>query len=127
MQGRYAALVLPANLENFLDGYPKHLPRFNGETCPSAKDHVSAFLDFADNMNIEREDVYMRLFVQSLEGNVRILFRQLRVDSIKTWNVLITILKNQWGVKKDLVYFLTEFEELKRNPSELVVEFIKNI
>ena len=67
----------------------------------------------------------MRIFVQSLEGNVRIWFRQLRADSIRTWNELITIFKNQWGVNKDHIYFLTKFEELKRNPGEPVVEFMK--
>ena len=69
---------------NFPDGYLKHLPRFNGETGPSAEDHIDGFLDFAGNMNIEHEDVYMWLFVQSLEGNVRICFRQLRENSIRT-------------------------------------------
>lgn len=91
VKARYAALVLPANLGNLTDGYLKHLPIFNGETCPSTKDHVSTFLDFANNMNIEQEDVYMRLFVQSLAGNVRIWFRQLRFDSIRTWNELLNI------------------------------------
>ena len=65
MQERYAALVLPANLENFPDGYLKHLPIFNGKMDNSTEDHVSAFLDFSKNMNIEQEDDYMRLFVQS--------------------------------------------------------------
>lgn len=73
----------------------------------------------------EEEDDYMRLFVQYFRRKVRISFRQLRAHSIRTWNEIITIFKNQWGVKKDHVYFLTEFEELKRNTGELVVEFIK--
>ena len=67
----------------------------------------------------------MRFFVQSLEGNVRIWFRQLQASSIRNWEELTTIFKNQWGVKKDPLYFLTEFEELKRNFGELVVDFIK--
>lgn len=82
-------------------------------------------MDFADNMNIEHENVYMRLFVQSLEGNVRIWFRKLRPNSIRSWNELTTIFKNQWGVKKDPMYFITKNEELKRSPSEPVVDFIK--
>ena len=57
---------------NFPDGYLKHLPIFNGEIGSSTEDHIAAFLNFADNMNIEHENIYMRLFVQSLEGNVRI-------------------------------------------------------
>lgn len=121
VQARYVSVLLPANLGNFPDNYLKRLPRFNGEAGPSAKYHVSAFLDFVYNMNIEDENVYMRLFVQSLEGNVRIWFRQIRVDAIRKWNEVITIFKNQWGVKKYHVYFLTEIEELKRNPGEQVV------
>jgi len=41
LQARYAVVVLPKNLENFLDGYLKHLPRFNGETGPSGEDHLA--------------------------------------------------------------------------------------
>lgn len=113
IQATYASLHLPNQLNNFPDGYLKHLPKFNRETSLSPEDHLASFLDFSDNMNIEHEDVYRRLFFQSLEGNIRICFRQLRGDSIHYWNELTTILKNQWGVKKYLVYYLTEFEELK--------------
>jgi len=47
VQSRYAALVLPPILDAFPNGYLKHLPRYNGETGPSAEDHLQAFLDFA--------------------------------------------------------------------------------
>jgi len=63
LQARYAALVLRANLDAFPTRYLKYLPMYNEETGPSAEDHIQAFLDFADNMNIEQENVYMRLFV----------------------------------------------------------------
>lgn len=75
IQARYATLHLPNQLNNFPDGYLKHLPRFNGEADLSIEDHLATFLDFLDNMTIEHEDVYMQLFVQSLERNVRIWFR----------------------------------------------------
>lgn len=94
IQDRYASLHLPDQLNNFPDGYLKHLPRFNGETCLSVEDHLTAFLGSVDNMNIEHEDVYMRSFVQSLEGNIMIWFRQLRDDSIHSWNELTSIFKN---------------------------------
>ena len=87
----------------------KHLPRYNGESGSSAEDHLQAFLDFADNMNIEQENVYTRLFVQYLEGNVRTWFRQLPANYIRSWEELTNVLKNQWGMKKDALYFLTEF------------------
>lgn len=76
-------------------------------------------------MNIEQESVYMRLFFQSLEGNVRTWFRQLPTNSIRPWEEFTNIFKTQWSMKKDALYFLTEFEELKRNFGELVYDFIK--
>ena len=72
---RYVALVLPTNLYAFPTGYLKYLPMYNGETGPTTEDHLQAFIDFACNMNIEQENVYMGFFVKSLEGNVRIWFR----------------------------------------------------
>lgn len=63
VQARYAALVLTNNLDAFPAGYLKYLPKYNGETGLSAEDHLQDFLDFADNINIEKENVYMRLFV----------------------------------------------------------------
>jgi len=67
VQEIYAASVLPQVLDVFPNGYLKHLRKYNGETGPSAEDNLQGFLDFADSMNIEQENVYMRLFVQSLE------------------------------------------------------------
>ena len=63
VQAKYADLVLPNNLDAFPTRYLKYLPNYNGETGPSTEDHLQAFLDFAENMNIEQENVYMRLFV----------------------------------------------------------------
>jgi len=69
----------------------------------------------------------MRLFVQSIKGNIRIWFRQLRENSIPSWNRLTNIFKNQWGVKKDPIYFVTKFEELKINLGEPMDDFIKKV
>jgi len=74
IQTYYATLVLPRQFNNFLDGYLKYLLRFDGEIVFSVEDNLVNFLDFANNMNKEHEYVSMRLFFQSLEGNVRISF-----------------------------------------------------
>lgn len=106
---RYETLVLPppAQLHVFLDGYLNNLPRFIGETRPTIEDHLAIFVEFVENMNIEYEYVYKRLFLQSLEGNLRIWFRQIQDNSIKSWVELTKIFRNQWGNKKDIVYYLT--------------------
>ncbi len=110
LQARYATLVLPQNIDAFPHGYLEHLPKYNREIGSSIEDYLQAFLDFANNMNIEQENVYMRSFVQSLEENVRTWFKQLPTNSIRYLEELTNICKIQWGVKKYALYLLTEFE-----------------
>jgi hypothetical protein len=85
-----------------------------------------AFFDqFVDILGIEYEDVYMRLFIQNFEGQVRTWFRGLPADSITTYDELETDFLRQWGEKKDHLYYLTEFGALRKKPSETVSEFIQ--
>ena len=75
---RYAPLVLPQPLNALPGGdYQKYLVRFNGQGETTAKEHWGAFLSDVDNQNIEAKDVWMRMFVQSLDGEVRNWFREL--------------------------------------------------
>jgi hypothetical protein len=69
---RYAPLVLPVGLHALpATDYMKYLPRYNGEGDVTAEEHLVAFYNFADNFNIDYVDVWMRLFVKSLDGEVR--------------------------------------------------------
>jgi len=78
----YAPLVLPQNLNRFLDDYLKHLPKFNGEGEVTAEEHLTTSYNFADNFNLEQTYIWMRLFAQSLDGKVRKWFRGLPINSI---------------------------------------------
>ena len=70
---RYAPLVLPQPLHPLPQGdYMKYLPKFTGEgTGLTVEEHLVAFYSYADNQNIEHEDVWTRLFVQSMDGEAR--------------------------------------------------------
>ena len=69
---RYAPLVLPHTLNALTGGdYQKYLPRFNGQGDVIAEEHWNTYLSYADNQNFENEDIWMRVFVQSLDGEVR--------------------------------------------------------
>ena len=70
---RYAPLVLPQHLNALpQDDYLKYLPKFINEgDGVTDEDHLAAFYSYADNQNIEAEDVWYRLFVQSLDGEAR--------------------------------------------------------
>jgi hypothetical protein len=69
---RYAPLVLLVGLHALLATYyMKYLSRYNGEGDVTTEEHMVAFYNFAYNFNIDYLDVWMRLFVQRLDGEVR--------------------------------------------------------
>jgi hypothetical protein len=106
---RYATLNLPRNLNNFPDNYLKLLPEFNGEAEITALENLSIFDNFTDNLGLEHEDVYMRIFVQNFQGEARTWFKGLPPNSIDSWDALESIFLRQWGDKNDHLYYLTEF------------------
>jgi hypothetical protein len=77
---RYAPLSLPANLHDLPDNYVKSLPKFTREGDLTTTKHMAFFDQFVDILGIQYEDVYMRLFVQTFEGQVKTLFRELPAD-----------------------------------------------
>jgi hypothetical protein len=83
MDARYAPLVLPQPMNSLPAGdFLKYMPKFIGEEDITTEEHFSTFYNYADNLNIENEDVWMRVFVQSLDGEVRKWFRGLNPGSI---------------------------------------------
>ena len=120
----YAPLVLPRPMNALHAGdYLKYMPKFNGEGEVTAEEHLANFYAYADNLNIEHEDVWMRAFVQSLEADVRKWFRSLTASSITRIEVLDDTFSRKWGGKKDFLYYITEFGAIKRNEGESISEF----
>jgi hypothetical protein len=79
----YAPLVLHVGLHALpTTDYMKYFPRYNGERDVIAEEHLVAFYSFVDNFNIDYADVWMRLFVQILDGEVRKWFWGLPPTSI---------------------------------------------
>ena len=99
---RYAPLVLPHPMNPLPAGdYLKYMPKFTGEGGITVKEHLAAFYSYAYNLNIENEDVWMRVFVQSLDGEVRIGPR------IYCWDwALDSAFLRQWGDRKDFIYYM---------------------
>jgi hypothetical protein len=123
---RYAPLVLPQPMNALPAGdYLKYMPKFTGEEDITVEEHLVAFYSYADNLNIENEDVWMRVFVQSLDGEVRKWFRGLTPGSIAGIEALDDVFLRQWGDKKDFMYYITEFGSLKRKEGESVSDFSK--
>jgi hypothetical protein len=80
---RYGPLILAQPMNALPAGdYLKYMHKFKGEEDITTKEHLVSFYSYADNLNIEREDVWMRVFVQSLDGEARKWFRGLTPGSI---------------------------------------------
>ena len=121
---RYAPLVLPHPLNAPPGGdYKKYLPRFNGQGETTAEEQWEVFLIYANNQNIEAKDVWMRMFVQSLDGDVRKWFRELTAKSITIIEELCDIFMRQCGDRKDHTYYITEFGALRRKKDETIADF----
>jgi hypothetical protein len=123
---RYAPLILPHPMNPLPAGdYLKYMPKFTGEGDVTAEEHLAAFYSYADNLNIENEDVWMRVFIQSLDGEVRKWFRGLAPGSIAGIEALDSAFLRQWGDRKDFMYYMTEFGSLKKMEGESVSDFSK--
>ena len=82
MANKYFPLVLLANVHDLPQGYAQRLKQFGVEGDITSQQHVDIFLDFIELEEVDREDVKMRLFVQSLFVEVHKWFRELEIDSI---------------------------------------------
>jgi hypothetical protein len=67
----------------------------------------------------------MRVFVQSLDGEVRKWFRGLPPRSIARIEALDSVFLRQWGDRKDYIYYMTEFGALKKMDGDSVSDFSK--
>jgi hypothetical protein len=105
--------------------YLKYMPKFTGEEDIIAKEHLVAFYSYVENLNIENEDIWMRVFFQSLDGEARKWFRGMTPGYIAEIEALDDVFLRQWGDKKNLMYYITEFGSLKRKEGEYVSDFSK--
>jgi len=67
----------------------------------------------------------MRMFVQSLDGDVRKWFREFPANSITIIEELHDLFMRQWGDTKDHTYYITEFGALRRKKDETIADFSK--
>ena len=80
---RYKPLVLPSVLHTFPANYDLYLPRFDGEcNNVNAEQHVQNVETFLDLFEVDDEDVSIRLFSLSLQGQVKSWFKTLHDASI---------------------------------------------
>ncbi len=69
---RYGPLILPTPLNVMPTGeYYKYSPKLTGTKDVTTKEHLKSLFSYADNLDISEDDVWMRVFFQSLDGEAR--------------------------------------------------------
>ena len=113
------ALRFPRTLHDFPKKYYKYIPKFDGESEYLTFDkNLQSFEYFLDLFEIEHDDVCMRVFSQSLQGNVKKWFRQLQCRYITTWEEFSQTFVGFWGERISLDQILLEFYSMKRHEGE---------
>jgi hypothetical protein len=123
MVARYAPLVLAAPLHVMPQDYQTRLPQFYATGPLNAQQHVDKMNDYLDLQEVDEVDVQMRLFAQSLTGEVKKWFKALPAASIADLVVLQRSFLDRWGVKKSPLQILSEYENIKRNQGESVQDY----
>ena len=123
---RYAPLNFPNPLSAMpTRDYLKYMPKLKGEGDFTAEEYLEAFYSYAENINIEQEDVWTRVFVQSLDGQARKWFKELPAGSVVGTEALDDIFLKHWGERRDHLYYIIEFSNLKRENGDFVSNFTK--
>jgi hypothetical protein len=123
MAAIFTPLVLPAQLHDFPQGYSQRIRTFGAEGDITTQQHLDRFNDFIDLEEVDDEDSKMRLFAQSFYGEVKKWLRGLVAISIPDFNEFETIFLRKWERKKNSLYILTHYNNLKRGFVEYVQYF----
>jgi hypothetical protein len=123
MAARFTPLALPAQLHDFPQNYNQRIKLYDVEGNTSAQKHLDWFNDFVDLEEVDHEDMKMRLFTQSLSGEVRKWFKALQAVSIPNFAAFETSFIARWGDKKNPLQLLTQYKNMKRAPEETVQDF----
>jgi hypothetical protein len=103
--------------------YQTRLPQFDGTGPLSAQQHVDKMNDYFDLQEVDEADVQMRLFAQSLTGDVKKWYKGLRVASMLDLTAFQRSFLDRWEVKKNPLQILSEYENIRRNQGETVQDY----
>jgi hypothetical protein len=123
MAARYAPLVLVAPLHAMPQDYQTRLPQFDATGPLNAQQHVDKMNDYFDLHEVDEADVQMRLFAQSLTGDVKKWYKGLRAASVLDLTAFQRIFLDRWEVKKNPLQILSEYENIRRNQGETVQDY----
>jgi hypothetical protein len=103
----FTPLTLPTQLHDLPQNYNKRIKLYDAKGNSSSKKHLDCFNDFVDLEEVDYEDAKMRLFAQSLSGEVRKWLKSLPAASIPNFSSFETLFLSRWGDKNNPLQLLT--------------------
>ena len=123
MANRYDPLQLLANPGPMPQDYQSKISYFDGTGSYPALQHTKKMQDCFENYEIDDDGVRMKIFVQSLTGDVRSWFRSLPANSLADPEALYQTFVNRWEKKKGPLHILSEYNAIKRGSQETVLDY----
>lgn len=123
MEGRYATLVLPGHLNAMPKDYPSKIVTSDNICAYTSEQHIDRMNDVFDLKEVDEVDVKMRLFAQSLGGDVKNWFRGLPTGIIANFAAFHQAVLASWNIKKNPLQLLKKYKMLKRKLNETMEEY----
>jgi hypothetical protein len=123
MAAQYAPLVLATPLHAMPQDYQTRIPQFDATGPLREKQYVDKMNDYYDLHEVDEDDVQMRLFAQSLTGDVKKWYKGLCVASVLDLTAFQRNFLDRWEVKKNPLQILSEYKNIRRNQGETVQDY----
>lgn len=88
--------------------------------------HISAFFTASGVLAVQHEDVYVRLFVETLTEAAIEWFGQLPVGSMTSWATLIQAFERRFKTAEDEHFLLSQLTQMKKEIHGPMREFISH-
>jgi hypothetical protein len=101
----------------------KCIPLFAGKSGELVEDHLASFSKSLDVFQVEHENVVMRMFVSTLEGEARTCYKSLLDASIDGWDSFQEKFVERWADKSNNFSLINAFDSVKKNGDDIVIDF----
>ena len=89
----------------------------------TTQQHVNKMSDFFELHEIDEADVQMRLFAQTLTGDVQKYFKAFPANYIADLANFQRLFIDRWEKKMNPLQILSEYENIRRGPNETVQDY----
>ena len=122
MADQYAPLVLPRKLHAMPQDYQRTF-LFDAIGQYTTQQHVNTMTKYFELHEINESDVQMRLFAQTLTGDVKKWFKALPANHIADLAFFHRLFIDRWERKKNPLQILLEYDNIRRYPNESVQDY----